>query len=138
MREGRCCVASAGEEIAALFVRSKGYSSFDQWQKAATFSQLLKSGVNASRIARETGCSVTMVLEYANAFNVFQNSVQKLPFTYYRYAAKTADPEKWIKMAVERNLTSRELDREIKKEQKKKTTGKCTVAQAQKTPNSTR
>jgi hypothetical protein len=123
----RCCVVGTGKEISDLL-----NPSFDQWQKAATFSQLIKSGVNASKIARETGYSVTMILEYANAFNAFQNSDRKLPFTYYRYAAKTANPEKWIKIAVERNLTSRELDREIKKEQKKKTAGKCTVVQARK------
>lgn len=135
MRKGRCCVACTGEEIAAMLdlARSRGRTSTDQWQKAAVFSELLKSGLNASRIAREAGCSITMVLEYANAFNAFQNSTRKdLSFTHYRYAAKTAEPEKWIKIAAERNLTSRELDREIQKERKKKTVGKWTVAQARK------
>lgn len=135
MRKKGCCFAGNREEIATLLTqaRSKGHSSEEQWQKAGVFSNLLKSGVSASRIARKTGHSVTMVLEYANAFNTFQNSAQKnLTFTHYRYAAKTADPVRWIKIAAEKNLTSRQLEREIKKAQKQKTAGKWTAAQARK------
>jgi hypothetical protein len=136
MRKKGCCFANNRKEIAVLLAqaRSKGRSSADQWQKAEVFSSLLKCGISASMIARETGHSVTMVLGYANAFDTFQNSRvdRNLSFTHYRYAAKTSDPEKWIKIAAEKNLTSRQLEQKIKKAQERKTTGKWTAAQARK------
>lgn len=111
------------EVLFALKDILRGRSSDDQWQKAAVFSCLLKSGVSASKIAKLANLSITMVLEYANTYDVFPDrgksiAEKKLSFTHYRYAARTDDPARWIRKAVRENLTSRQLAFEILKEQK--------------------
>ena len=73
-----------------------------------------------------------MKAEASGLFELESSDFSRERFKHYRYAAKTSDPEKWIKIAAEKNLTSRQLEQKIKKAQERKTTGKWTAAQARK------
>jgi len=87
-----------------------------QWRRAKTASHLAQ-GMSVRQMAKEIGFSRSYLGDLIRTWRAFEGPVvglNGLTFAHYRAAAKTAVPFFWLEMAVELNLSARELAKILK------------------------
>ena len=76
-------------------------------------------GVTAVKLSAEVGCSSAFIRQLKKTFEAFpheEDRVAELSFQHHKLCAYTSDPKYWIRIASERELSTRELAKLIKGE----------------------
>ncbi|MGB9804848.1 hypothetical protein, partial [Desulfofundulus sp.] len=77
-------------------------------------------GLSYRKIASLVGCSESTVRKYAKTYRAFPDEslrVPELSFEHHWAAANSSDPGKWIARAADEHLSTRQLRKEILKEE---------------------
>ena len=91
-----------------------------KWKKATLIAQIADYyQINNSAMASLCGCSPALIRNCIVAYKAFPEPHMRAAdksFTLHLYAAKTKEPEKWLQVACEHDLSTRQLKEAIEVE----------------------
>ena len=108
------------DEVIGRIIDLRQQQDDKSWEVGALiYYALERMQVKAGQLASETNCSTQHIRDLSKTFGAFPEEserVAELTWTHHKLAARTEEPQKWIQLAAERNLSTREFQKILKGE----------------------
>lgn len=103
-------------DLISAYVQLEEQERDVRWVKGQLLDSMIQAGAKQSWIASQIGASVSQIRELVKTYKAFPKESMRMPslsWYHHRVAANSPDPAKYIEVASDQDMSTREMRKEI-------------------------